>query len=220
MTVYRYDRTLKVGRKKTSHTLLATIIIVLAIGLAAYFLLNRNNDSRVVEGREVQVSNDPFLVFTSEYFKFTASKSWAEAAELGNNTDTFVYRKYKSTTPLGVLTIRVNAGSPNLTTNVVPIRLQEGKIAEIGSPSEHCSNSVPASSNLDPQNVVVEEVAFRCWTDGTTYISSAGERGGDLELLLLRPIGETATYSLSYQSTSFETDDKAILEVLKTFETR
>ncbi|MEK7472259.1 MAG: hypothetical protein AAB624_03375, partial [Patescibacteria group bacterium] len=90
MTVYRYDRTLKVGRKKTSHTLLATIIIVLAIGLAAYFLLNRNNDSGVVEGREVQVSNDPFLVFTSEYFKFTASKSWSEAAELGNNTDTFV----------------------------------------------------------------------------------------------------------------------------------
>lgn len=218
MTVYRYDKTLKVGRKEKPKTLFYAVLIVLAIGLAVFLLITRGNDSIAVDGRAVRISNDPYIEFKTGYFRFTVSNSWAEAKDLGNSTDTFVYRKYKQSSPLGVLTVKVNAGAPNLITNVVPVEVEAGKITLIGSISEHCSNFVPAGSNLDPREVSVEEVTFRCWTDGSTYISSVGSRGGNLELSLLRTNGETANYSISYQNTSFDVDKKAILEILKTFE--
>ncbi len=220
MAIYRYDKTLKVGRKQTPHSLLITIILVLIIGLIGYYLLNRNNDQGAQSGKAVTVSNDPYIEFETEYYKFKVSKAWAEAIDIGDNQGTFVYRKYKGPNPLGILTIKVNAGAPSLTTNVVPIEVIEGKIVKIGSVSEHCSKYVPQGSNLDPHIVTGEGVSFRCWTDGTTFIASAGSKGGNLEIPLIRPNGETAKYSVSYQSTSFETDHKAILEVLKTFETR
>lgn len=220
MAVYKYDKTLKVGKKQSGRTLLVTAVLVLIIGLVTYLLIIRRNDSGVVDGKAVQLSNDPYQDFTTKYFKFTVSKSWAEAPELGNNADTFVYRKYKQSNPLGIMTIRVNSGYPNLITNIVPLKIENSVIAGIGSVSDHCSKFVPAGSNLDPHTVVAEEVTFRCWTDGTTFISAAGSRGGNLEVELLRPNSETAKYSISYQSTAFETDKKAILEVLKTFETR
>jgi len=185
-----------------------------------YFLISRNNDSDAVSGKTVSVSNDPFLDFETKFFKFTVSKAWAEAKELGDNQNTFVYRKYRGPNPIGILTIKVNAGASNLITNVVPVKIEEGKIAEIGQVSGHCVKFVPAGSNLDPHNVVALEVSFRCWTDGTTFISAAGAIGGNLEMSLRRPSKELAKYSISYQNTSFETNEGAILEVLKTFETR
>lgn len=218
MTVYRYDKTLKVGRKEYPRSLIYAFLIVLVIGLAVFLFITRGNDSDAVNGQAVQISNDPFVEFKTEYFKFTVSNSWAAANDLGNGADTFVYRKYKQSNPLGVLTVKVNAGVPNLITNVVPVKIEAGKITLIGSVSEHCSNFVPEGSNLDPREITVEEVTFRCWTDGTTYISSAGSRGGNLGLLLTRTNGEIAIYSISYQNTSFDVDKKAILEILKTFE--
>lgn len=220
MTVYKYDKTLKVGKKQSQRTLLITTVIVLIVGVVAYLLIIRNNDSGTVDGKAVRVSNDPHQDFTTKYFKFTVSKSWDEAPDLGNNIDTFVYRKYLQSNPLGILTIKVNAGVPNLITNVVPLKIESGKIANIGTLSDHCSKFVPPGSNLDPHTVVTEDVTFRCWTDGTTFIAAAGSVGGNLELTLMRPNSETAKYSISYQNTSFDADKNAIIDVLKTFETR
>lgn len=219
MAIYRYDKSVKLYRRSRPKTLLLTLSLVLVIGLVIFLLINRGNDSGVVGGREVRVTNDPYQTFVTDYFSFTVSKSWLEAKDL-NSEGVSVYRKFKGTNPLGILTIKVNAGYPSLITALVPVSVLDGKVNKIGDVSEHCSKFLPSGLNLDPHDVVAYEVSFRCWTDSTAFLVSAGVSGGGLELPLLRPSGELSKYSISYQSTSFETDRNAILEVLKTFETR
>lgn len=216
MAVYRYDKSIRLYRRSRSKTFLIFLLALLGIGLITLFLITRGNEAAVTSGKKVRVSNDPYLTFTTEYFSFKASKSWSEAKDL-NTKDTYVYRKYNSTTPIGILTINVNAGYPSLITAVVPVTITGGLIDEVGAVSDHCSKFLPGGLNLDPHDVVVEEINFRCWTDSTALIVSAGVRGGGLELPFLRPGGEIAKYSISYQGTSFNNDKNAILEVLKTF---
>lgn len=220
MTVYRYDKRVKLYRRSRPKTLLITLVLLVAIGMAVYFLLNRENDGGAITGSAVRLSNDPTQTFTTEFFSFTAAKSWVEARDLSNFSDTYSYRKIVSASPVGTLTISVNSGHRDLITNSVQLVVESGKVTKIGSVSEHCSNFVSEGSNLDPHDVVVESVSYRCWTDGTLFIAAAGKAGGGLEVPLLRPNGETANYAISYQSTSFEPDKNAILEILKTFQAR
>lgn len=220
MTVYRYDKRVKLYRRSRPKTLLITLVLLIAIGVAVYFLLNRSTGGDAVTGNAVRLTNDPLQTFTTDYFTFTASKSWAEARDLSNFTDTFSYRKIVSASPVGTITIQVNNGHRDLITNLVQVDVDTGKIKDVGSVGEHCSNFVPDGSNLDPHDVTVEGVDFRCWTDSTLFIAAVGAEGLGLEVPLLRPNGETAKYAISYQSTSFHTDNNAILEVIENFETR
>lgn len=220
MTVYRFDKHIYVRRRRILKMLALSFCIVIALAGTMYILFLRADGQSPTEGRSVTVSHNPFSEFSTNYFRFSASSAWRVAEDLGNTTDTFVYRKYNDTTPVGLLTIRVNVPNQTLNTGVVPVSVRDGRITEIGMPSEHCSKFLPPGHNSDPQNVVVEDVGFRCWTDGTNYIVSAGARGGGLELPLKRINGEVALYSITYQNTAFEEDKDAILEVIRTFEAR
>lgn len=220
MTVYRFDKRVRLYRRSRPKSLMITLALVILLGAGAFIYLNRSDDSTAVVGKSVRVSNDPTQTFSTEYFSFTAAKSWAEARDLSNFTDTFTYRKIVSSSPVGTLTINVNSGFRSLITNSVSLIVDSGKIVSVGKVSEHCSNSVPEGSNLDPRDVIVGGVSYRCWTDGTLFIVAAGQEGGGLEITLLRPNGESAKYAINYQSTSFEPDKNAILEILRTFEAR
>lgn len=220
MTVYRFDKHIPVRRRRFLQFSALSLGVVIVFFVAFYFLFLRSDGQTPVEGQSVTVEHNPFSEFSTNYFRFSASSAWRNAEDLGNDTDTFVFRKYNDTTPTGLLTIRVNTPNQTLNVGVVPVVVKDGRITEIGMPSEHCSKVLPAGHNSDPQNVVVEDVSFRCWTDGTNYIVSVGARGGGLELPLKRINGEVALYSITYQNTASEEDRDAILEVVRTFEAR
>lgn len=220
MTVYRFDKHMHVRRRRFLRLSALSLAIVVVLFAALYFFFLRSDAQTPVDGKSVNVVHNPFSEFSTNYFRFSASSAWRVAEDLGNESDTFVYRKYNGATPIGLLTVRVNVPNQTLNIGIVPVVVKDGRITEIGLPSEHCSKALSAGHNSDPQNVVIEDVNFRCWTDGTNYIVSVGARGGGLELPLKRINGEVAQYSITYQNTAFEEDRDAILEVVRTFEAR
>lgn len=183
------------------------------------------------EGRQATTPADPsqetsatfqpsFQVFTSDYFQFQAGRDWKHIANESSNTR-FVYRSFRGALVERNMTVAINpTTSPEPTTRVLPVQLSLDNQLLPKQVSKHCRQSLPGNGPLLPQAAEMGGVRFLCNPDGTDYSVQVGMIGGSAPMLITRPNGQSATYSVTYQDVTAHPNDKELQEILKTFQIR
>lgn len=159
-------------------------------------------------------------VFTTKYFQFQTSKKWVEIPSESSDTE-FIYRGQNKSIIEEELTIYVNSIPSDLTaTRLLPVNLTAGgQELSPGSVSGHC-HEASEEKNIDEKIVTFKKVTINCDIDNTQFNMLIGQTGGSTQLILNRPDGSEARYSMLYRSFEAIPDASEIPQIMQSFQTR
>lgn len=217
---HKQTRFIKKVRVIFAFILLVGLLVGAFVGVDAY---RSNHAAQVASAPTQQVTSvysPKTKIFTTQYFQFQAGTTWSSIAS--ETTDTvFTYRSSRRGLTEQDLTIMINSRTPPKDFGrVLPVDVGADQTITPGNVSALCGKTLPATAPKVTQQVTIDGVSFLCDYDATDYIAIVGKRGSTAPLLLTRPNGTKASYTIIYRNSSATPDDQAIREILSSFQTR
>lgn len=199
--------------------------LVLALLTAAYmyFSVAIQRDANTTDITTSQQNSSYFApsvkIFKSPYFQFQTNNTWAEITN-ESNSNKYVYRSLRANLIEHELIIYVNQLPQALSANrVLPANPKTGGELLPIAASEHCVKAAGGTSSRD-EEVLLERVKFLCDSDSTNYTVLVGLIDAKSSMVLKRPNGETATYSIYYSNLKATPDDAQLRQIVDSFQTR
>ena len=228
MARYRYGRsgnTTSDKLEKSRTAIKVTILTLLLLVPAVIYVIISTLPPSPVTGKSIDKGKfDPTVTFTTDWFTFTAPKSWEEASNLHIKDKVYVYRENNGGETIGLMKIYVNSevvGYQNYYTRVLPVTIEDGSKVKPTSLQPHCSSVLTKEQNKGAPLVLTQaEVNFLCWVDGTNLYAVAGEIKGTSTLQLKRSNGETAKYIITYLNNAFTPSEGSFEQAIQSFEAR
>lgn len=223
----RYHQHLDYRRKKRIHRrrkVFATIIILLAIGIAVYFAIenfkaeNFNSEEQTTSAATSSYIAPNIQVFLSPYFQFQTNRSWSEdpGSSAGNR---YTYRSMRGNLLEHTLIIYVNSAPDDIkVTRVLVSTMNGNRGLKAEKISDHCGKS--NKSVKSGLNTVLDQVTFKCFPDDTRFNVLVGMFGGTTNITLPRPDGSTAVYTIYYSNVTVTPDASQITDIVNSFQTR
>lgn len=227
---YKYNTSYNHKSRRASRaTFLAGFVatlVVAGVGYIVYDLIkHRNIEQPVSQTSFSSVQGASVNIFRTPYYQFQASDSWKEVPS-ESKENRYVYRSYKGPLVERDLVININRGSGEVvplvrTTRVLPVNTNgEGRLLADGTADKHCKDSMPKNAANIPTQVTQRKVTFICTPDAIVYQVEVGLIGGSTNMLLTRPDGSKASYSITYRDLTFNSSDADLRNIVQTFQTR
>jgi hypothetical protein len=217
------------SRKAKRTTVVATVVsllVVIAIGLigADIFYQAYHKQAPTSQPTYSSVQGASVNLFRTEYFQFQTNNTWKEVPS-ETKKDHFVYASFNGPLVEHDLTIDINKPQDipaNVhTTHVMPVQIEStGRLSIIAGAGEHCKTLMPKDSRPFPTLVTQKQVSFYCAVDNVLYEVKVGVVGGTTNMVMTRPDGTKATYTITYRNLQFTPSDTMLRSIVETFQAR